>query len=141
MFPIQYSLASINDIALQLVQYMQAKQLNCITLQGNLGAGKTTLVKAMCAAMGIYEGVNSPTYTIINEYEGNGKTVFHLDLYRLTHASAFIETGAEDLLFSDAFCFIEWPLIAQHMLPQNRLDITITITSTEHRSIDLFEMV
>jgi tRNA threonylcarbamoyladenosine biosynthesis protein TsaE len=137
MFPLQYSLTTINTVSTQLVQYIQENQFTCITLQGNMGAGKTTLVKAICNQLGVNDGVSSPTYAIINQYQGhNNITILHMDLYRINHASELIEAGVEDALFSDLLCFVEWPEIAKDILPENRLDLQILAIDAEKRIID-----
>ncbi len=136
MFPLQYSLDTIDNAARQLLQYIQQHNINCITLQGNMGAGKTTLVKAICHVMGINNGVSSPTYAIINQYSHGSIIVLHMDLFRLNHVSELIETGVEDALFSDALCIVEWPNIAAEILPQQRLDLVIQTIEATKRIID-----
>jgi tRNA threonylcarbamoyladenosine biosynthesis protein TsaE len=136
MFPIQYSLTTIDIAAAELISYIKQQQITCVTLQGQMGAGKTTLVKALCKVMGITQGVSSPTYAIINEYSGNNNTVLHMDLYRLQHISELIDAGVEDALFTNTLCFVEWPNIAEAILPTNRLDLQINTIDADKRIID-----
>ena len=79
-------------------------------LYGELGAGKTTLVKAFCRLLGVPDMVGSPTYSLINEYRRrDGEAVFHFDLYRLKGVAEMYDLGYEDYFFSGAYCFVEWP--------------------------------
>lgn len=81
-----------------------------VTLEGDLGSGKTEFVRGACEALGVPESVvTSPTFTIVNEYDGDDLTVFHIDAYRLKTESEFFDLGYEDYLSGDAIVFIEWP--------------------------------
>jgi tRNA threonylcarbamoyladenosine biosynthesis protein TsaE len=81
-------------------------------LEGDLGAGKTTFVKAFCDVIGIEEPISSPTFTIVNVYEGKGVKVNHLDLYRLKNATDLEDIGFDEIITDDAYIFIEWPELA-----------------------------
>lgn len=78
-------------------------------LRGGLGAGKTTLVKAFCEILGLKGQVNSPTFSIVNQYEVIDNHVYHMDLYRLNTEEEVFDIGIEDYLLSGQYCFIEWP--------------------------------
>lgn len=81
-----------------------------ILLSGDLGAGKTTLVKAFCRLLGVEEQVQSPTFSIVHEYHNlNNEPVYHFDFYRLKNAEGALDLGYEEYLYSGYFCFIEWP--------------------------------
>ncbi len=91
-------------------------------LKGNLGAGKTTFVKAACAALGSIDEVSSPTYSIANEYHTvEGKRIFHLDMYRLNDETEAANAGVEDYFYNGDYCFVEWFERAPNLLPQNCL--------------------
>lgn len=76
---------------------------------GEMGAGKTTLIKAMCSALGSRDAFSSPTFSIINEYECAGSNIYHMDLFRIKDEWELNELGLEEYLYSGAYCFIEWP--------------------------------
>lgn len=96
-------------------------------IYGNMGAGKTTLIKTLCKHLGVDELVNSPTFTIINEYNrANNEKVFHLDCYRIKDIKELYEIGIEEYFNSDSYCFIEWPNILEHLLPSETNIINIT---------------
>ncbi len=101
-----------------------------ITLKGELGSGKTTLVRGALEARGIITGVRSPTYTLIEYYELEGLSVAHLDLYRLGDAEELEYLGYRDYLESDTLCFIEWPERAVGYLNQVDLEISIEYRDT-----------
>ncbi len=94
---------------------------------GEMGVGKTTFIKALCAARGVTTHVSSPTFSLINEYSyREGKTLkhlFHIDLYRLKDEDEAINAGVEDCLYSGNICFVEWPQKAASLLAESRVDI------------------
>ncbi len=116
-----------------------AKSENCriLTLSGDLGAGKTTLVKAMCKVLDVIDMVSSPTFSIINEYRTiAGQTVYHFDCYRLNSASQLNEIGVDEYLYSGNYCFIEWPEIMKPILNQNHVELILSVHGTE-RNIEM----
>ena len=105
-------------------------------LTGNLGAGKTTLIKAICNKLGVSDSVSSPTFSIINEYHYNrNQKIYHMDLYRLKSESELFDIGFEDYISSSNYCFIEWPEIAYNFLPESYVKITISINEENIREI------
>lgn len=95
------------------------------TLQGGLGAGKTVLTKGVAAGLGIEEMVNSPTFTILQIYEGGRLPLYHFDVYRIEDADEMDEIGYEDYFYGDGICFIEWAERIEEMLPAEHGRITI----------------
>ena len=100
-----------------------------ITLEGELGAGKTTLVQAICRGVGIESDVTSPTFALVNEYQRNGATVYHLDLYRLNAAGDLTNLGWDDIVNSGAIVLIEWPERAGNRLPTDAIRIRLEYIS------------
>jgi tRNA threonylcarbamoyladenosine biosynthesis protein TsaE len=136
MWPITYNLTNINNVAKQTWELIKQSNATCATLNGNLGAGKTTLVKAIGQLIGIQNNISSPTYSIINQYTGNGFSLYHLDLYRLNSVNEAIDAGVEEVLYSGNFCFIEWPDVISSILPASTLHFNINIVSQESRIIN-----
>ena len=109
-----------------------------VALVGNLGAGKTRLVQAIAAAMGVErEDVNSPTFVLIQEYDGR-LPIYHFDAYRLRDTDEFLELGADELMDSQGVCLIEWADRVADVLPGDRLRIEIEITGPTQRVFHIF---
>ena len=105
-------------------------------LHGELGAGKTTLIKGFCAALGVKEHTSSPTFAIVNEYRSaSGDPVYHFDLYRLRQANELRDIGFEEYLDSGAYCFIEWPELAVELLPAEALRLRIEAAADGVRTL------
>ncbi|MDD7317368.1 MAG: tRNA (adenosine(37)-N6)-threonylcarbamoyltransferase complex ATPase subunit type 1 TsaE [Prevotella sp.] len=100
---------------------------------GKMGAGKTTFIKAICEELGVADVITSPTFAIVNEYEGNEDvTIYHFDFYRIKKIEEVYDMGYEEYFFSGNLCFIEWPELIEDLLPD---DVTrVTIEKTEDGS-------
>ncbi len=92
---------------------------------GKMGAGKTTFVKAICEELGVEDVITSPTFAIINEYEGE-ETIYHFDFYRIKKLEEVYDMGYEDYFYSGALCFIEWPELIEEILPDDAVRVSIT---------------
>lgn len=125
---IKYTIQSIEDLKPVVDEIIQLTQSNTIfCFYGNLGAGKTTLVKLICEQLKVLDNISSPTYPIINEYKTvDGKTIYHIDLYRLKSIDEAINIGIEDYFYSDHLCFVEWPDNFESILPDNHVKIKIS---------------
>lgn len=108
---------------------------------GNMGAGKTTFITALCVAKGVKTHISSPTFSLINEYRyTEGKTVksiFHIDLYRLKDDQEAVNAGIEECLYSGNMCFVEWPEKAESVLPENTVHIYIQPVSENTRLLKI----
>jgi tRNA threonylcarbamoyladenosine biosynthesis protein TsaE len=137
--PLKKEIVSIDNtklLAVELSQYL--KNGNIVVLNGNLGSGKTTLIKFICQQWGI-SNVNSPSFAIVNEYYGT-KKVYHFDFYRLKKIEELYDIGFEEYLSDeDAIVFIEWGNLMSEILPQNYLEIFIDTYPTNERKIEIIE--
>jgi len=111
-----------------------------IALYGEMGAGKTTLVKAICHHLGVRGNTASPTFSLVNQYsylepDGSISLFHHLDLYRLRSAQEAFDIGLEDLLYDPWYCVIEWPQIAENLLPDDTIRVEIEILGETTRRI------
>ena len=105
---------------------------------GKMGVGKTTFIKSLCEALGVTDAVNSPTFAIVNEYaDGNGEPVFHFDMYRIKSVAELYNLGYEDYLYSDGLCLIEWPELAEELLPEDTVKVTIEENEDGTRTITI----
>ena len=107
---------------------------NVFLFNGQMGAGKTTLIKEMCAALGVMDGMSSPTYSIVNEYTGAADIIYHFDLYRLKSTEECLDIGFEEYVNSGNYCFIEWPEIAMPLMPAKYIEVQIE-TEEEKRKV------
>lgn len=111
------------------------------TFSGDLGAGKTTLIKGFCEALGVKESTSSPSFSIVNEYRTeDGRTVNHFDLYRIGDPRELEEIGFLEYIDSGDHCFIEWPGIAQDLFPSGTIAIQLSIGPGQHRTIRIEEV-
>jgi tRNA threonylcarbamoyladenosine biosynthesis protein TsaE len=132
-----YGITDLPEITKELAQIIS--QFRVVTFTGNLGAGKTTLIKMLCAHLGVKETVNSPTFSLVNQYSTEGAEVgdvlFHIDLYRLKNEEEAFDAGIEEHLFSGHLCLVEWPEKAIGIIPDNTLRVEITTQDHEQRHI------
>lgn len=134
---ILFSLSNISTAAMSF--WDQAGDAKVIALHGEMGAGKTTFVHALCEVKQVKDTVGSPTFSIINEYSyfeaGTAKKIFHIDLYRLRDEEEAIRAGVEDCFYSDHICLVEWPEKATGLLPENTLHTWLTMTGSSTRKL------
>lgn len=102
-------------------------QSTVFAFYGKMGAGKTTFIKAVCEALGVTDVVNSPTFSIVNEYRSDttGELIYHFDFYRIQRLEEVYDMGYEDYFYSGALCFIEWPELVEELLPGDAVKVTI----------------
>ena len=137
MHSINYNLADIDQIALQLIAKAGDKRI--WLLNGDMGAGKTTLIKAICKQLSAVGDFSSPTYSLVNEYPlANGDKVYHLDLYRLKNLDEALDIGIEEYLYSGNYCFIEWASLICPLLHQGEYHtLQIDTVAEEQRLIQV----
>ena len=107
---------------------------------GEMGAGKTTLIKALCAQLGVIGSTSSPTFSIVNEYSGKGSTIYHFDFYRLKNQTEALDMGYEEYFYSGDYCFIEWPEKIPDLLPPHYAEVHIAAGVDGSRSITLVKI-
>lgn len=135
-----FAIGELADLDL-LARHIIETGRKIILLQGELGAGKTALVKAVCRALGSSDEVTSPTFTLVNEYrDQDDLPIFHIDLYRLETLEDALQIGIEDYLNSGTWCFIEWPeLILDLPDPDDVLKIFIETNPDESRRMSILK--
>lgn len=109
---------------------------------GPMGAGKTTLIKAVCQALQVTDNVSSPTYSLVNEYKtATAQTVYHFDFYRMNSVEEAIDIGALEYFDSQNPCLIEWPQMVENLLPPNQIIVNIDIdTTNNHRTLSIYTL-
>lgn len=114
------------------------KNNNIIAFYGNMGAGKTTLIKALCNELGVINNVTSPTFSLVNEYfTKNNESVYHFDFYRINNLSEIYDFGYEEYFYSGNKCLIEWPELIKDLLPEDALNITIKVLDDNKREVSI----
>lgn len=120
-------------VAMQIISFLGDEKI--ILFYGNMGAGKTTLIKALCEALGVKESVTSPTFSIVNQYTGLHADIYHFDFYRLKNQYEALDIGFEEYLQSGNYCFIEWPEKIDNLLPEKYFSIKIMEEENNLRTI------
>ena len=121
-------------VAKKLLKY--AGDSRIFAFYGSLGAGKTTIIKAICEVLGAIDTVSSPTFTLVNEYlTSKGETLYHTDFYRIKKQEEVFDAGIEEYLSGNSYCFIEWPEIVEEILPPERVNVRITVDDNEQRTL------
>lgn len=105
-----------------------------VLFRGPMGAGKTTLISRMAAALGAEDTVTSPTFALVNQYEGEGgRRIYHFDFYRINNVEEALDLGYEEYFYSGELCLVEWPEKIEPLLPEDAMTVTITVGEGEHR--------
>jgi tRNA threonylcarbamoyladenosine biosynthesis protein TsaE len=102
--------------------------------EGEMGAGKTTFIKALCEELGVKETVSSPTFSIVNEYEAVGRIIYHFDFYRIKNLQEAYDIGYEEYFYSGNTCLIEWPERIAELLPEHYIKVQIEALSPDQRA-------
>lgn len=130
-----YTLDLIPKIAQEVIKNSKGKIL---LFNGEMGAGKTTLIKEISKQLGVDDITSSPTFSLVNEYQTNeGEIIYHFDFYRINDEEEAYDMGIEDYLYNDAWCFIEWGENVQNLLPLGITNINIDIVNTNQRTIEI----
>ena len=130
------SIEEIGAVAEEFVR-LAMQEDTVFAFNGQMGAGKTTFIKALCEALGVSETVTSPTFAIVNEYRSDetGELIYHFDFYRIKKLEEAYDMGCEDYFYSGAVCLIEWPELVEDLLPGNTVWVDIKVNDDETRTI------
>lgn len=123
----------LEEAAISLLKFAENEKI--FLFQGEMGAGKTTLIKSLCLQLGMLENVSSPTYSLVNEYVFHEGRIFHFDFFRIKNESEAFDLGFEEYLTSGDYCFIEWPEMIPNLWPDSFLEIKIIETESGIRKI------
>lgn len=128
-------LAGLDDAAKRIIATAQDERI--FIFEGEMGAGKTSLIKALAGALGVREVVTSPTFSIVNEYDADGKIIYHFDFYRIKNLQEAYDIGYEEYFYSRNICFIEWPEKIAPLLPEHYLKIEILVRNENDRTVSI----
>ena len=132
---ISYTIDEINSIAKEILSLYNSSKIYVFI--GEMGSGKTTLIKSLVKELGYKGNVNSPTFSIINEYS-NGNKIFHFDFYRIKDKNELLDLGIEEYINSDHWCFIEWPDLIIDLLPEGFIKLNLETISENERKITIY---
>ncbi|MFH7015662.1 tRNA (adenosine(37)-N6)-threonylcarbamoyltransferase complex ATPase subunit type 1 TsaE [Flavobacterium sp. FlaQc-47] len=132
---IVFSLDQIQEVAEKIIASNPKK---IILFNGEMGVGKTTLIKQLCKSLGVEDATSSPTFSLVNEYyTSNNKIVYHFDFYRLNKETEALDMGVDDYLYSGNWCFIEWSEKIENLIPQEHSIVTIELLADGKRELKL----
>ena len=133
-----YTLSEIDIIAEKILPYLQSK---VVIFKGGMGFGKTTLIKALVRALGSTDNVSSPTFSLVNPYEGANDKIYHFDFYRIKNEEEAFDIGFEEYLYSGDWCFIEWAERVEKYLPETYTIVELIQVDKNHRKLKISELV
>lgn len=130
------SLDKIDEAALEFIRAMGDNTV--FAFHGDMGAGKTTFIKAVCENLGVSDTINSPTFAIVNEYRSDsGELIYHFDFYRINKIEEVFDFGYEDYFYSGSLCFIEWPEKVDTLLPKDTVNVYVKVQQDGSREVSL----
>lgn len=129
------SLSELERVAEEILSALGERRV--VLLRGGMGAGKTTLVSRIAAKLGAEDTVTSPTFALVNEYEGREGTIYHFDFYRINRVEEVFDLGYEEYFYSDELCFVEWPEMVEGLLPDDAMQVRITVGDDQKRIFEI----
>jgi tRNA threonylcarbamoyladenosine biosynthesis protein TsaE len=128
-----FTLNDLPGIACWVLKFAENEKIWVV--EGEMGAGKTTFIQAVCRQLGVKVPVQSPTFSLVNEYPAGEKRIFHFDFYRLSHVSEALDFGVEEYLDSGSYCLLEWASRIEELLPDAYLQIKIELNENKNRTL------
>lgn len=132
---LNYQLSELKDISTKILSHFDSPRT--LLFYGEMGVGKTTLIKELVKQLGVTDATSSPTFSLVNEYQGSNNTVFHFDFYRIEHEVEVYDIGIEDYFYQNAWSFVEWPEKIPNIIPEDAITIKIHKNSDETRTLEI----
>ena len=129
------SLSELERVAEEILSSIGERRV--VLLRGGMGAGKTTLVSRIAAQLGAEDIVTSPTFALVNQYEGREGTIYHFDFYRINRVEEVFDLGYEEHFYSGELCFVEWPEMVEGLLPDDAMEVRITVGDDDRRIFEI----
>lgn len=132
---LEYNLTDLSAIAKEIIATVPNKTL---LFYGEMGVGKTTLIKEICKQLGVVDNISSPTFSLVNEYQTiDNQSIFHFDFYRITDETEAFDIGIDDYFYDNNWCLIEWPQNIKNLLPLKAIEIHLSLVENEKRNIQI----
>ena len=129
------SLSELERVAEEILSSIGERRV--VLLRGGMGAGKTTLVSRIASKLGTEDTVTSPTFALVNQYEGREGTIYHFDFYRINRVEEVFDLGYEEYFYSGELCFVEWPEMVEGLLPEDAMEVRITVGDDDKRIFEI----
>ena len=129
------SLSDLKQVAREVVESLDGRTV--VLLRGEMGAGKTTLISRIAAYLGAEDTVTSPTFALVNQYEGANMRIYHFDFYRIDRIEEVFDLGYEEYFYSGDLCLVEWPEKIEELIPDSVMEVRITVGEGEERIFEI----
>ena len=129
------SLSELKNVAREVIESLEGRTV--VLLRGEMGAGKTTLISRIAAYLGAEDTVTSPTFALVNQYEGSECRIYHFDFYRIEEIEEVFDLGYEEYFYSGDLCFVEWPENIEPLIPDDAMEVRITVGDGEERIFEI----
>ncbi len=132
----EYSIGDLTDVAEMILESLDGR--NVVVFRGEMGAGKTTLISALCEVLGVEDDVTSPTFALVNNYlTAAGDDLYHFDLYRIDRIEEAYDMGYEEYFYGSGLCLVEWPEKVEELIPDDAMTVRLEVLSPTHRAITI----
>ena len=129
------SLSELDGVAQEIIESIG--QRNVVLFRGGMGAGKTTLISRIVSLLGSEDNVTSPTFALVNQYQGDSGLIYHFDFYRIDRVEEVFDLGYEEYFYSGELCLVEWPEKIEALIPEEVMTVTIEVDSEECRTFTI----
>ena len=129
------SLSELERVAEEILSSIGERRV--VLLRGGMGAGKTTLVSRIACKLAAEDTATSPTFALVNQYEGREGTIYHFDFYRINRVEEVFDLGYEEYFYSGELCFVEWPEMVEGLLPEDAMEVRITVGDDDKRIFEI----
>jgi len=128
---------NLEELSNTASEILKTNKTKIFCFYGDMGAGKTTIIKHFCRILGYEKEVQSPTFSIINEYSNANVNIHHMDLYRLENEFQLVDLGIEEYIYGNSYCFIEWPQLIENILYEPYCKIKISVLEEQKRKLEV----
>ncbi len=135
---IDYTLSNLKDVCNTIL--LSINKPKTLLFYGEMGVGKTTLIKELVTQLGVTESTSSPTFSIVNEYNGKNSKVFHFDFYRIKNEDEVYDIGIEDYFYQNSWCLVEWPEKINSLIPEDAVSFKIIKNIDNSRRIEIYNL-